>query len=456
MSFKPFIAIGHGLSTDGSWDTGCTWGGYTEAALAKEVVAGILEVFDANGKQYVTDYPENNMNIVNCVATANNHGCSHYLSVHLDWDQAPSGIYPIFVSESGNRMAECIRASMKLRIPGLNDRGNLCRADYEVQYTNMPAVIMEIGSIKADNELIRNNTHLFGHAIAYGIMDSAGESYTPIAEAGSPAVSAPPAVAPVDPTAETKTVSSSGYDWGTIDIQYFLNICNYGAPDIDGISGPETISCIKNAQRAYGIDVDGIWGPVTQSNAEQQIRRYQTRLESLGLSCGGVDGIAGINTMNAVKAFQARNSLEVDGIVGPNTYAKLFGDSKPVETVTLRNFGPDEFKCNCGCGGDILDELKLKIQELRDLLCQRSGGADRPLIITSGYRCATENARAGGVPNSLHMKGRACDLYTPGMSRAMVDEIAYCAHQVGLGTLKYYQSLFVHVQLDPADDVMEP
>lgn len=449
MSFKPFIAIGHGLSTDGSWDTGCTWNGYTEAALAKEVVAGILEVFDANGKQYVTDYPENNMNIVNCVATANNHGCSHYLSVHLDWDQAPSGIYPIFLTQSGQAIAEAVRASMKLRIPGLNDRGNLCRNDYEVQHTNMPAVIMEIGSIKADNELIRNNTRLFGHAIAYGLMDAAKETYAPVAETSRPA----PASAPVNPQQNVKTVSNSGYNWATIDIQYFLNICNYGAPNIDGISGPETSACLKNAQKAYGIEIDGIWGPVTQSHAEQQITRYQTRLESLGYSCGGVDGIAGPATLQAVKNYQAANGLAVDGIVGANTYAKLFGDNKP---LTLKNFGPDEFKCNCGCGGDIADELKLKIQALRDLLCQRSGGGDRPIIVTAGFRCPTQNARVGGVANSLHMKGRACDLYTPGMSRAMVDEIAYCAHQVGLGTLKYYKSLFVHVQLDPADEVIEP
>lgn len=447
--FYPYIAVGHGISTDGSWDTGCTWNGYTEAELAKEVVSGIIEVFDKNNKQYLTDYPANDKNIIKCVEQANSAGCSHYLSVHLDWDQAPSGIYPIYHPGSANGllMAEAIRASMKLRIPGLNDRGNLMRADYEVRATNMPAVIMEIGSIKADNELIRNNTKLFGHSIAYGLMDAAGESYTPVDETVSAPVTAPPAGSPQP----ENTVTSSGFNWGTDNIQYFLNICNYGAPDIDGIWGPETKQCLMNAQRAFDITVDGLWGPVTQAHAEAQLRRYQTRLNEIGIAVE-VDGIAGPATYNAVRQFQAQEDLEVDGIVGQNTYAALFNEQTSAEPF-LVNFEPDEFKCNCGCGGDIKPELKVKIQKLRNLLSERAKH-DMPLVITAGFRCPTQNARVGGVSNSYHMSGDACDLYTPGMSRAMVDEIAYCAHQVGLGTYKYYENQFVHVQLYPADGVI--
>lgn len=449
MSFKPYIAIGHGVSQDGSWDTGCTWNGYTEAALAKEVVAGILEVFNANGKSYLTDYPDNNMNIVKCVDVANSNGCSHYLSVHLDWDQAPSGIYPIYISQAGLAMAEAVRASMKLRIPGLNDRGNLCRDDYEVRATDMPSIIMEIGSIKADNDLIRNNTRLFGHAIAYGLLDVAGESYNVLDETTSAPVEA---VVPGTPKPEN-TVTNSGFEWGVDNIQYFLNICNYGAPDIDGVWGPETKECLINAQRAYNITVDGIWGPVTQAHAEQQIRQYQTRLCEVGSPCD-VDGIAGPGTMGSVKDFQAKNGLEVDGIVGEQTFSRLFNTTvQPSSETTLVNFTEDEFKCECGCGGDVKPELKVKVQQLRNLLSERAQH-DMPLVITSGFRCPTQNARDGGVPDSLHMSGDACDLYTPGMSRAMVDEIAYCAQQVGLGTLKYYSNLFVHVQLYPADLVM--
>lgn len=34
---------------------------------------------------------------------------------------------------------------------------------------------------------------------------------------------------------------------------------------------------------------------------------------------------------------------------------------------------------------------------------------NKPIRITSGYRTPEENVRVGGSPNSLHLKGRACD-----------------------------------------------
>lgn len=123
-----------------------------------------------------------------------------------------------------------------------------------------------------------------------------------------------------------------------------------------------------------------------------------------------------------------------------------------VETLEVRNFGPNEFKCP-DCGGDVEYDLKVKVQKLRDLLSERAGH-DVSLIITSGYRCPDENARCGGVANSKHMQGRACDLYAQGMmSYEMVEEIAYCALQVGLGVIRYHENLFCHVQLDYTDEV---
>lgn len=36
-----------------------------------------------------------------------------------------------------------------------------------------------------------------------------------------------------------------------------------------------------------------------------------------------------------------------------------------------------------------------------------------PLVITSGYRCPKVNNAVGGVENSLHLVGRACDILIP-------------------------------------------
>jgi peptidoglycan hydrolase-like protein with peptidoglycan-binding domain len=49
------------------------------------------------------------------------------------------------------------------------------------------------------------------------------------------------------------------------------------------------------------------------------IRETQSQLNALGFDTGGVDGIAGAKTDQAIRDFQAANGLMVDGIVGPQT-----------------------------------------------------------------------------------------------------------------------------------------
>lgn len=49
----------------------------------------------------------------------------------------------------------------------------------------------------------------------------------------------------------------------------------------------------------------------------------QDDLNTLGFSTGGLDGIFGANTENAVKRYQASRGLAADGIVGCNTWRSL-------------------------------------------------------------------------------------------------------------------------------------
>ncbi len=49
----------------------------------------------------------------------------------------------------------------------------------------------------------------------------------------------------------------------------------------------------------------------------------QDDLNTLGFSTGGLDGIFGANTENAVKRYQTSRGLASDGIVGCNTWRSL-------------------------------------------------------------------------------------------------------------------------------------
>ncbi len=53
------------------------------------------------------------------------------------------------------------------------------------------------------------------------------------------------------------------------------------------------------------------------------VKQVQTKLKSWGYYTGTVDGIFGSGTESAVKAFQKKNGLTVDGIVGKKTAAAL-------------------------------------------------------------------------------------------------------------------------------------
>ncbi|MBQ3552678.1 MAG: spore cortex-lytic enzyme [Clostridia bacterium] len=54
-----------------------------------------------------------------------------------------------------------------------------------------------------------------------------------------------------------------------------------------------------------------------------QVYTLQTKLKRWGYYSGSVDGIYGYQTYTAVKSFQRKNGLTVDGIVGPATSAAL-------------------------------------------------------------------------------------------------------------------------------------
>ncbi len=118
----------------------------------------------------------------------------------------------------------------------------------------------------------------------------------------------------------------------------------------DGDFGPATEKAVKEYQKANGLAVDGIAGPDTfthmglyelvllrRGSRGAAVKRLQEGLEI------GADGIFGPGTEKAVRDFQAKHGLTVDGLAGPETLAKLDTfEEVTEETVKKAEVKPEE------------------------------------------------------------------------------------------------------------------
>ena len=71
--------------------------------------------------------------------------------------------------------------------------------------------------------------------------------------------------------------------------------------------------------------------------------------------------------------------------------------SQTAEKLNIKNVPNDPI---------VIENLEHTIEQLDELRRLY----DRPIIITSGYRCPALNKAVGGKPNSQHVKGQAADL----------------------------------------------
>ena len=70
----------------------------------------------------------------------------------------------------------------------------------------------------------------------------------------------------------------------------------------------------------------------------------------------------------------------------------------------------------------------------------------RPLVVTSGYRCAALNAEIGGATSSQHMAGEAADFHVPGVP--LEDVFAAIARStLAWGQLIYECDSWIHLSL---------
>lgn len=104
-----------------------------------------------------------------------------------------------------------------------------------------------------------------------------------------------------------------------------------------------------------------------------------------------------------------------------------------------KHFSRHEFACQCGCGFDNIDmNLVATLENIRNAL--RS-----PIIITSGCRCEKQNEKAGGRPDSSHLKGKAVDIFirdSGARFKCVAMALKGCVKRIGIA------KNFIHIDSD--------
>lgn len=107
-----------------------------------------------------------------------------------------------------------------------------------------------------------------------------------------------------------------------------------------------------------------------------------------------------------------------------------------------KNFTSAEFDChgvNC-CSETLVDEKLVEyLQAIRDHF-------NKPITITSAYRCPVHNRNIGGATGSYHTKGQAADIVVQGVSSR---EVAKYAESIGILGIGLYETskdgYFTHI-----------
>ena len=136
----------------------------------------------------------------------------------------------------------------------------------------------------------------------------------------------------------TLTINSTGPDVRRLQIIFVMTKL-LDVSDIDGIFGPKTQDAVKSFQHGSNLTADGVVGPMTWKAlpADPQTPRLArgstggavSGLQKGLLTFGGansatdpgpIDGNFGPRTESAVRAYQTQQNIDVDGIVGDQTW----------------------------------------------------------------------------------------------------------------------------------------
>ncbi len=180
------------------------------------------------------------------------------------------------------------------------------------------------------------------------------------------------------------------------DVKYTqqrLYTLGYYTGSRDGQFGSGMLAAVKAFQKKHNLTADGVIGAGTRavlfsSDAlgkdeapEEEARtlrygmegedvaRLQLRLKELGYYTGTADGRYGSSTQTAVKDFQRKNRLNVDGVCGPDTVKAVYDKNAIPAGSSEETPGPSDpvvpdEPLEWGDKGDAVTKLQSRLKEL--------------------------------------------------------------------------------------------
>ena len=186
-------------------------------------------------------------------------------------------------------------------------------------------------------------------------------------------------------------------------LQQALKDLGFTISKVDGVFGQSTFEAVMAFQKATGLTVDGKAGKNTLVKLEsyfdsngnvtqpmitpkptadldniaygiptrtlregmggQDVLYTQDRLAALGYLTGISDGQYGAATKAAVLAFQKKNGLSADGVLGTNTRKRLFSEGAIGAKETSQPDGVGERKLTLGMKGDDVKSVQSRLDK---------------------------------------------------------------------------------------------
>lgn len=195
---------------------------------------------------------------------------------------------------------------------------------------------------------------------------------------------------------------------------------------ITGTFGSETEAAVRALQANNGLTADGLIGTATTEllyygdvkanllsfgDKNDIILECQNKLKELGYLTTEPDGLYGNDTLAAVKLFQSRNDLVVDGYLGPSTREKLMSDAATPNGLVIGDEGDTVKRVQeiliklgylakgsaTGYFGEATDKAVKEFQKNNGLSADGNVGRKTMSVLTGGSGKSSSGSSSGAV-----------------------------------------------------------